>query len=126
MISEGHKEFTVLFLAFFGAGVKRHFHVLRGKRTFLEGTLLKMLDEAVEQDVDQDLACNVQERSTLVNVTTLAFAFPAVDVDYACIFVMGHSTHSTDWNSFVSVFIIVASSSLCSSAECVWSWRFAI
>lgn len=44
--------------------MKRHFHVLRGNRTFWEETLLKMLDEAVEQDVDQDLACNVQERST--------------------------------------------------------------
>ena len=106
--------------------MKRHFHVLKGNLTFWEETLLKMLDEAVEQNVDQDLACNVQERNTSVNVTTLVVAFLAVDVDYACIFVMGHSTHSTDWNSFVSVFIMVASPSLCSSAECVWSWRFAI
>lgn len=75
--------------------MKRHFHVLRGNRTFWEEALLKMLDEAVEQDVDEYLACNVQERSSSVNFTTLAFAFPAVDVDYACIFVMGRSTHST-------------------------------
>ena len=40
--------------------MKQQFHFRSGNSTFWEETLLKMLDEAFEQDVDQDLACNVE------------------------------------------------------------------
>ena len=54
--------------------------------TLWEETLLKVLQEAIEKDLSQDLSSYGQEGDALVVIARLVVAFPLVDVDYAGIF----------------------------------------
>ena len=49
--------------------------------TFREETLLQVVQQTVENDADQDLACYEHEGDPLVVVAGLAISFALVDVD---------------------------------------------
>ena len=86
-VNEGRVEVAVLFHTFFLKLTGSKYHVggssasAEATLTFREKTLLQVVQQAVEKDAGQDLACYGPEGDSSVVVAGLAISFALVDVD---------------------------------------------